>query len=572
MKQPFSSQSTRWLWRELIVWTFVWLERQQSLQTPRGVTHESLYFSGRIMVCCSFGLSTFVALPLGKSHQSVKLVSMKTRRCGGWDSSFTSMGFQLGHIWPTYKSSERNVRLYLYPYLITRSVHEWHRLMKKQFLSKDNCFVKTAVTSLFRALAVDIMSSLKLVTKPMATFAVAFLSSSFLWSSTNAECMESVPMYRVSEWVVRCIPCCILTDQVPTQWECESHGIPWTITTKWCTSTGFRKSRNVKCCWSSLRRIKRQRARTSTISINRRRTSIGILIGFMSSRMHSVDWAESTSASRCRIGMWLKVRCPGRCRWWKIAVIPFADRSDGTYWINTANPDINDIPIYKTKLGGEGDIDNDYCVDGIWSLDHYATDSLCADDEVNNTCCLKRWHADTDDLNRCCPLHFDWKFHWFLTMFCLWMMLQIFWFQFVHWKVTGNFSIFCSLDFDWKFCVISGRRNCTNRSTLVSGSGTASKRHSAILPGKSVECTVMSIPSLVRERVLIFVAMAVGHRRTIHCFQCSIPSLSICVCSTKTAANLIRCQLMNWMIYSHILMIRPTNRVTPRWTMWWISA
>ena len=90
--------------------------------------------------------------------------------------------------------------------------------------------------------------------------------------------------------------------------------------------------------------------------------------------------------------------------------LPYWDVTvDGKYWINTENPDINDIPIYQTKLGGEGDIDNDYCVGGLWSLDHYATDVLCADDEKEGICCLKRWHSETDDLNRFCFAKFHVK-------------------------------------------------------------------------------------------------------------------------------------------------------------------
>merc|ERR1719295_1883869 len=62
--------------------------------------------------------------------------------------------------------------------------------------------------------------------------------------------------------------------------------------------------------------------------------------------------------------------------------LPYWDVTiDGQYWYNTENPSIDDIPIYTTMLGAEGDVDNDYCVDGIWSTDYYYTDKLCAADE-----------------------------------------------------------------------------------------------------------------------------------------------------------------------------------------------
>lgn len=86
--------------------------------------------------------------------------------------------------------------------------------------------------------------------------------------------------------------------------------------------------------------------------------------------------------------------------------LPYWDVTiDGQYWYNTENPSIDDIPIYTTMLGAEGDVDNDYCVDGIWSTDYYYTDKLCAADEEDEMCCLKRQHADLDDLNRTTELY-----------------------------------------------------------------------------------------------------------------------------------------------------------------------
>jgi len=60
--------------------------------------------------------------------------------------------------------------------------------------------------------------------------------------------------------------------------------------------------------------------------------------------------------------------------------------------------DINELPIYNSNLGGNGDIDNDYCVGDPWSKEYYVTDSCCADDEEAMSCCLKRFHeADGND-------------------------------------------------------------------------------------------------------------------------------------------------------------------------------
>jgi len=39
-------------------------------------------------------------------------------------------------------------------------------------------------------------------------------------------------------------------------------------------------------------------------------------------------------------------------------------------------------------------------VGGLWSRENYETDAmLCADDEEEGGCCLKRWHSEIDDLN-----------------------------------------------------------------------------------------------------------------------------------------------------------------------------
>ena len=76
--------------------------------------------------------------------------------------------------------------------------------------------------------------------------------------------------------------------------------------------------------------------------------------------------------------------------------MPYWDLSvDGEYWLNAEDPKVEDLPIYNSNVGGEGDISNDYCVsDAPWSMEYYDTDTLCADDEVAEHCCLKRFHED----------------------------------------------------------------------------------------------------------------------------------------------------------------------------------
>jgi len=68
---------------------------------------------------------------------------------------------------------------------------------------------------------------------------------------------------------------------------------------------------------------------------------------------------------------------------------------DGEYWDETENPNIDDLPIYNSNLGGNGNIDNDYCVEqDPWTVKDYTTTYLCADDEETPDCCLKRYHDD----------------------------------------------------------------------------------------------------------------------------------------------------------------------------------
>merc|ERR1719474_1239569 len=71
---------------------------------------------------------------------------------------------------------------------------------------------------------------------------------------------------------------------------------------------------------------------------------------------------------------------------------------DAEYWEQTENPQINDLPIYNSNLGKDGNIENDYCVEEApWSVDDYTTTYLCADDEESPNCCLKRYHQEVEN-------------------------------------------------------------------------------------------------------------------------------------------------------------------------------
>jgi len=59
---------------------------------------------------------------------------------------------------------------------------------------------------------------------------------------------------------------------------------------------------------------------------------------------------------------------------------------------------VDDLPIYNSHLGGEGNVDDNYCLeDALWSVGEYTTEFYCADDEVSPDCCLKRHHSSDDD-------------------------------------------------------------------------------------------------------------------------------------------------------------------------------
>merc|ERR1719356_1780507 len=74
--------------------------------------------------------------------------------------------------------------------------------------------------------------------------------------------------------------------------------------------------------------------------------------------------------------------------------LPYWDvTNDAEAWAQLdPSRDIDDLPIYNSNLGANGDIENDYCVGAPWGKEYYVTDSLCADDEEEMNCCLKRWH------------------------------------------------------------------------------------------------------------------------------------------------------------------------------------
>ena len=86
--------------------------------------------------------------------------------------------------------------------------------------------------------------------------------------------------------------------------------------------------------------------------------------------------------------------------------LPYWDVTvDGELWLRNEGgvgelrqePEIDDLPIYNSNLGGDGDIDNDMCVGGLWSTDYYVTDKMCAEDEEADNCCLKRLHVTSND-------------------------------------------------------------------------------------------------------------------------------------------------------------------------------
>jgi len=72
--------------------------------------------------------------------------------------------------------------------------------------------------------------------------------------------------------------------------------------------------------------------------------------------------------------------------------MPYWDiTNDAAYWHEDEDAHIEGMPIYNAMLGGEGDVDDNYCVtDSPWTVDEYDTDYLCADTEEEGHCCLKR--------------------------------------------------------------------------------------------------------------------------------------------------------------------------------------
>eukprot|EP00485_Elphidium_margaritaceum_P004936 CAMPEP_0202690836 /NCGR_PEP_ID=MMETSP1385-20130828/5726_1 /ASSEMBLY_ACC=CAM_ASM_000861 /TAXON_ID=933848 /ORGANISM="Elphidium margaritaceum" /LENGTH=423 /DNA_ID=CAMNT_0049346151 /DNA_START=96 /DNA_END=1365 /DNA_ORIENTATION=+ len=70
------------------------------------------------------------------------------------------------------------------------------------------------------------------------------------------------------------------------------------------------------------------------------------------------------------------------------------------YWdftIDSGYSHADDMPIYSSVLGADGNEDNDYCVeDALWNRDVYPTTYLCSENELrlNLNCCLKRHHGE----------------------------------------------------------------------------------------------------------------------------------------------------------------------------------
>merc|ERR1719203_1509310 len=79
--------------------------------------------------------------------------------------------------------------------------------------------------------------------------------------------------------------------------------------------------------------------------------------------------------------------------------LPYWDvTNDEAAWTLMGYEDISKLPIYNSNLGGEGSLENDYCVTGdSWTVADYTTSYLCADDEVSPDCCLKRYHTEPYD-------------------------------------------------------------------------------------------------------------------------------------------------------------------------------
>merc|ERR1719493_380321 len=72
--------------------------------------------------------------------------------------------------------------------------------------------------------------------------------------------------------------------------------------------------------------------------------------------------------------------------------MPYWDiTNDAQYLSGEEDPDPTSIPILNSMLGGDGNEDDNHCVeDEYWNVDEYWTEFLCADTEIAPRCCLKR--------------------------------------------------------------------------------------------------------------------------------------------------------------------------------------
>ena len=78
---------------------------------------------------------------------------------------------------------------------------------------------------------------------------------------------------------------------------------------------------------------------------------------------------------------------------YKCFSMPYWDVTNDALWQNTQtnSNSFQYFPILDSLLGGDGNIDNNHCVeDELWNIDHYKTEFLCSENEISPNCCLKR--------------------------------------------------------------------------------------------------------------------------------------------------------------------------------------
>ena len=74
--------------------------------------------------------------------------------------------------------------------------------------------------------------------------------------------------------------------------------------------------------------------------------------------------------------------------------MPYWDITHDAIWLdNDPQTPTEDLPIFNSMLGSDGDPNNNNCVMDemdIWSSGNYGTEFLCSDNEESPNCCLKR--------------------------------------------------------------------------------------------------------------------------------------------------------------------------------------